>query len=90
MNDNWNKYIKNNRPQFYLNDKIFIYAAFISSTSTCHYNGLGPEYMLCNLLNLRTEPKLEQISVAAVMPMNYPPVWHQERSCHAEVHGNLL
>lgn len=51
--------IKNNGPPFYLNDKIFIYAAFIPIISACHDNGLGHKYVLHNLLSLRTRPKLE-------------------------------
>jgi len=51
--------IKNNSPQFYLSDKIFICAAFISSISPCRDNGLGHEYMLLNHISLRTEPELE-------------------------------
>lgn len=51
--------IKNNGPPFYLNDKIFIYAAFIPIISACHDNGLGQKYVLHNLLSLRTGPKLE-------------------------------
>lgn len=51
--------IKNNSPQFYLSDKIFICAAFISSISPCRDNGLDHEYMLCNHVSLRTGPELE-------------------------------
>lgn len=47
--------IKNNSPQFYLSDKIFICAAFISSISPCRDH----EYMLCNHVSLRTGPELE-------------------------------
>lgn len=51
--------IKNDSPRFYLSDKIFICAAFISSISLCCDNGLGHEYMLLNHINLRTGPEPE-------------------------------